>query len=111
MSMENPQLAQLTGPIVLPAATPGYTVIPAPTPLTFLNYYDGKFLRAADLRQEQQAQRALVELSNRAGGFGVAYGLDVARGSSGDTLVLGPGLGGFVTAVLKSNEFAARVAG
>ena len=37
------------GPLVLVGAQNGVTLIPSPTPLTRLNYFDGKFLRAEDL--------------------------------------------------------------
>jgi hypothetical protein len=83
----------LPGPVVLTSVVPGYAVIPSPTPLTFLNYYDGKFLRASDLRQEQLGIQSMIQLSNQAAGApGVAYGFDVTLGS-GDTLTLSAGLG------------------
>ena len=69
----------------------GVVVIPAGTPLTRLNYFDGKFLRASDLTAEQEYLRQLVWQSNQAGGPGVAYGYDVTLGD-GDTLEIGPGL-------------------
>jgi hypothetical protein len=69
----------------------GITLIPNPTGLTRLNYYDGKFLRADDLSAEQKYLRTLVQLSNRAGGPGVVYGFDLAR-LGGDRLRLGAGL-------------------
>src|SRR5437764_13258465 len=69
----------------------GLTLIPKATPLTRLNYFDGKFLRAADLKAEQDYLRHLVELSNQAGGPGVAHGFDLKLGG-GDTLNVGPGL-------------------
>lgn len=68
----------------------GVAWIPASTPLTRLNYYDGRLLRADDLNVEQRAQRAYAELSNRAGGPGVVHGFDV-RHQTG-SLVLSPGL-------------------
>lgn len=80
-----------TSPLVLVGGQNGVTVIPAPTPLTRLNYFDGKFLRADDLNTEQAYLRRLVELSNQSGGSGVAHGFDVSLGK-GDTLDLGPGL-------------------
>ena len=69
----------------------GLALIPKDTPLTRLNYFDGKFLRAADLKAEQDYLRHLVELSNQAGGHGVAHGFDLKLGG-GDTLHVGPGL-------------------
>src|SRR5262249_62039902 len=72
----------IPGPVVLTSVVPGYAVIPAPTPLTFLNYYDGKFLRASDLRQEQLGIQSMIQLSNQtAGAPGLAYGFDVTLGS------------------------------
>lgn len=79
------------GALVLVGSQTGHTVIPTPTPLTRLNYFDGKFLRADDLRIEQQYLRALVGLSNQAGGAGVVHGFDTTLGA-GDSLALGPGL-------------------
>ena len=69
----------------------GVVIIPAGTPLTRLNYFDGKFLRASDLKAEQEYLRQLVRQSNQAGGPGVAYGYDVTLGD-GDTIDIGPGL-------------------
>lgn len=77
--------------IVLAGAPSGHTVIPAPTVLTRLNYYDGKYLRAADLSLEQQYLRGLVALGNQAGGAGVVHGFDLVL-RTGDSLALGPGL-------------------
>lgn len=70
----------------------GVTLIQPGTPLTRLNYYDGKFLRASDLQGEQAYFRELVSLSNQAGGPGVVYGLDLTL-ASGDQLNLSAGLG------------------
>src|SRR6476646_8936333 len=69
----------------------GMVIIQANTPLTRLNYFDGKFLRAQDLRMEQDYLRQLVRESNQAGGAGVAHGFDLTRGS-GDELNIGAGL-------------------
>jgi hypothetical protein len=69
----------------------GVVIIPEGTPLTRLNYFDGKYLRASDLKAEQEYLRQLVRQSNQAGGSGVAYGYDVTLGA-GDTLDIGPGL-------------------
>lgn len=71
------------GPLVLAGTQGGVTLIPQPTPLTRLNYFDGKFLRADDLRVEQDYLRNLVWLSNRAGGSGVVSGLNVSDGGGG----------------------------
>lgn len=77
--------------LVLTSKQNGIVVIPTGTPLTRLNYFDGKFLRASDLKAEQDYLRHLVQQSNQAGGSGVAHGYDVTLGS-GDTLNIGPGL-------------------
>jgi hypothetical protein len=71
------------GSLVLAGTQGGVTLIPQPTALTRLNYFDGKFLRADDLRVEQDYLRNLVWLSNRAGGSGVVSGLDVSDGGGG----------------------------
>jgi hypothetical protein len=93
MSTPTGPIGQLSGPVVLTGVVPGYAIIPSPTPLTFLNYYDGKFLQASDLRQEQLAMQSMIELSNQAAGTpGPSYGFDITLGS-GDTLTLSPGLG------------------
>ena len=68
MSTPTGPIGQLSGPVILTGVVPGYAVIPSPTPLTFLNYYDGKFLRASDLRQEQLGMQSMIELSNQAAG-------------------------------------------
>lgn len=78
--------------IVVVTDVPGLTVAPAATALTRLNYFDGKFLRAVDLKLEQDSQRRLVHLSNLAGGFGVVHGLS-ARLAGGDVLAVGAGMG------------------
>lgn len=78
-------------PLVIVDQQRGLTIIPQPTPLTRLNYFDGKFLRASDLKAEQSYLRQLVQQSNQAGGTGIAHGFDVSQGA-GDSLVIGPGL-------------------
>jgi hypothetical protein len=77
-------------PLVLVGKQGGITVIPSPTPLTRLHYFDGKFLRARDLELEQSYLRQLVALSNQAGGSGVVHGFDCDL--EGNSLSLGPGL-------------------
>lgn len=85
-------LTQHSTSLVLMSKQNGVTLIPAKTPLTRLNYFDGKFLRAADLQAEQNYLRSLVHLSNQADGSqGVAYGFDVSLAPS-DTLNVGAGL-------------------
>src|SRR5262245_22013459 len=78
--------------LVLVGKQNGIVVIPGATPLTRLNYFDGKFLRASDLKAEQDYLRNLVRQSNQAGGSGVAHGFDVTL-AGGDSLKIGPGLG------------------
>lgn len=72
------------------AADGGERIIPGNSALTRLNYFDGKFLRATDLQQEQAAWLAQSRLGNQAGGAGVVYGMgcSVADG----TLSVGAGL-------------------
>ncbi len=77
--------------VVVAAQQSGLTIIPSPSPLTSLNYFDGKFLRAADLDTEKRYMRMLVELSNRGGGSGVVHGLDTTL-AAGDAIGLGPGM-------------------
>jgi hypothetical protein len=77
--------------LVLVGQQNGVVVIPEATPLTRLNYFDGKFLRASDLKAEQDYLRQLVRQSNQAGDAGVAFGYDVTLGV-GDTLEIGAGL-------------------
>ena len=73
------------------ATDPSGDVLISPhTPLSRLNYFDGKFLKAADLELEQRYLRSLVALSNQGLGWGVVYGFDTTGG--GDTLSIGPGL-------------------
>lgn len=79
-------------PLALVGAAPGLSIVARKAVLTRLNYFDGKFLRADDLRLEQDYMRSLVALSNRATGSGLAYGFDV-EGPDGDAFVLAPGLG------------------
>jgi len=76
--------------MVLVSRQNGIVVIPS-TPLTRLNYFDGKFLRAQDLKLEQDYLRQLVRHSNQASGPGVAHGFDLTSGT-GDTLNVGEGL-------------------
>ena len=77
--------------LVLVSRQNGYVIIPEMTPLTRLNYFDGKFLRASDLKAEQDYLRQLVAQSNQAGGAGVAHGFDLTLGR-GDLLEIGQGL-------------------
>jgi len=82
---------QVGGAVVLLGDQSGQTIIPQPTPLTRLNYFDGKFLRADDLQLEQRYLRELTALSNQGGGPGVVYGFNTQLGG-GDQLLLGAGL-------------------
>src|SRR5439155_11569338 len=83
--------AKTTDPLVLVGTQNGVTVIPADTPLTRLNYFEGKFLRADDLQVEQGYLRRLVALSNQVGGPGMAHGFSLSLGA-GDTLNIAAGL-------------------
>lgn len=78
--------------LVLLGKQSGWTLIPGDTPLTRLNYFDGKFLRAADLKAEQDYLRNLVQLSNAADGPGVTHGFDLTLGDGGATLNVASGL-------------------
>lgn len=93
MTVTDPQASPVgaDGTVVLDTVPGGRAFVPAATPLTRLNYYDGKFLRAADLDLEQRAHRALVAFSNQAGGPGVVRGFDVTA-AAGAALRLSPGL-------------------
>jgi hypothetical protein len=59
----------------------GVTVIPQLSELRRLNWFDGKLLRADDLRIEQDHARALVRRSNRAGGQGAVQGMTCTLGT------------------------------
>jgi len=87
-----PQVSSAGEALVLIGTQQGFTVIPSRTRLTRLHYFDGKFLRAADLETEQRYLRALVELSNQAGEVGVVYGFDTVLAAGGDKVQIGPGL-------------------
>ena len=63
--------------VVLMQQAAGIALIPKPTALTRLNYFDGKFLRAADLQAEQEYHRQLQQMATRAGGSGVVHGFDL----------------------------------
>ena len=69
----------------------GITIVPQPTPLTRLHYFDGKYLRAEHLTREQDYLRTLVHLANLAGGAGVVHGYDTVL-LTGTAVQLGPGL-------------------
>jgi hypothetical protein len=72
-------------------AASGQTLVQSSSPLTRLNYFDGKLLRAEDLRREQLYVRQLVQLSNQGLGAGVVYGIDTTIDAQG-RLAIGPGL-------------------
>ncbi|MDQ6612460.1 MAG: hypothetical protein M3Y64_08500, partial [Gemmatimonadota bacterium] len=72
-------------------AVGGQTVVNAGSPLTRLNYFDGKFLRADDFKREQNYVRQLVQFSNQGLGAGVVYGMDTVIDRQG-RLNIGPGL-------------------
>jgi hypothetical protein len=77
--------------LVLRVGAPsGQKLVQSDSPLTRLNYFDGKFLRADDLRREQDYVRQLVQFSNQGLGAGIVYGLDATL--AGEQLTIGPGL-------------------
>ena len=77
--------------VVLMTQAAGIALIPKPTALTRLNYFDGKFLRAADLQSEQEYHRQLQQMATRAGGSGVVHGFDLQL-LAGDQVELSAGL-------------------
>jgi hypothetical protein len=93
MSMQQPALSSASNlrPIAFTIFQNGVTIIIPGSPLTRLNYFDGKFLRAVDLQTEQAYLRTLVELSNQAGGPGVANGFSTSL-ASGTEIQLDAGL-------------------
>lgn len=93
MSMQQTALssASTLSPIAFTLSQNGVTIIVPGSPLTRLNYFDGKFLRAVDLQTEQAYLRTLVELSNQAGGPGVAHGFTASL-ASGTEIQLDAGL-------------------
>src|SRR3954453_19774898 len=76
---------------VVVAEQSGMTLIASSSPLTSLNYFDGKFLRAADLETEKRYVRMLVELSNQGGGSGGVHGFDTTLADQ-QTIRLGAGV-------------------
>ena len=76
----------LDGVVVLQPGN-GIALIPKPTPLTGLNYFDGKCLRAADMTAEQEYHRRLQQLATQAGGPGVVHGFGL-RLLAGDQVEL-----------------------
>ena len=88
--MANSQGA-MRNPVTVPGQA-GFPIIPAATPLTRLNYFDGKYLRASDLQLEQNYFRTLHALSNQSGGTGVVHGFHLML-TQGDTLTIGSGMG------------------
>jgi hypothetical protein len=68
----------------------GVTLVLASSPLTRLNYFDGKFLRAEHLRREQDYVRRLVRYANQGLGAGIVYGYSTTLG--GGRLSIGAGL-------------------
>ena len=84
-----------TGPIstsLLVGAQGSITVIPAEAELTRLNYFNGRLMHAEDLQAEQDYLRALVRLSNRAGGAGVVDGFDAVLSADQGSIMVRPGL-------------------
>lgn len=81
---------ELTAESVELSTTDGLAFIEQASPLTRLHYFDGKFLKADALAQEQAYHRTQVQLSNLAGGWGVVHGLGVSL--NGDQLTVSGGL-------------------
>lgn len=79
------------GALSLTMGRQGFPIVNQGSPLIRLHYYDGKFLRAADLDLEQRYLRTLAHLSNQAGGAGVVHGYSASIDSD-DTLLVGEGL-------------------
>lgn len=77
--------------VVLLEQAQGIALIPRPTPLTRLNYFDGKFLRASDMTAEQDYHRRARQLAARAGGSGVVSGFEL-HVLAGDQIELAAGL-------------------
>lgn len=86
------------------AITDGIAYIESASPLTRLHYFDGKFLKADALSQEQAYHRTRVRLSNQAGGWGVVNGLGIAL--SGAELTVDGGL-----AITPAGNFVMNVGG
>src|SRR5260370_7938515 len=93
MSMQQAAMSStsIMSPIAFTVSQNGLTIILPGSPLTSLTYFDGKFLRAVDLQTEQAYLRTLVELSNQAGGPGVAHGFSASL-ASGTEILLDSGL-------------------
>ena len=70
----------------------GRTLIYTGTPLTRLNYFDGKFLRAQDMSLEQTYLRRLNAQSNIGGGPGVVDGMTASLVTGTDSIQVDPGL-------------------
>lgn len=62
--------------VIASGSAQGHVVINKYSPLRRLNYFDGKFIRAPDMIEEQQALLNQIRLGNRAGGAGVVHGYD-----------------------------------
>lgn len=82
----------------------GIAFIESASPLTRLHYFDGKFLKADALSQEQAYHRTRVRLSNQAGGWGVVNGLGIDV--IGNELIVDGGL-----AITPAGNFVMNVAG
>jgi hypothetical protein len=80
-----------TDTVVVLTQASGIALIPKPTALTRLNYFDGKFLRASDLTAEQEYHRRAQQLTAQAGGPGVVHGFELHT-LAGDQVELAAGL-------------------
>lgn len=75
----------------LSETTQGQVVIDKSSPLTRLNYFDGKFLRAPDLQLEQAALLSQMRLASQAAGGGLIHGFNCVL-SGGDNISISSGL-------------------
>lgn len=101
---------KITNSAVQIAVNDGMATIEQGTILTRLHYFDGKFLRAEALTLEQEYHRALVRLSNLAGGWGVVHGLGISVASNLLTVTPGLAMTPAGNTVLLSNAISVEVA-
>jgi hypothetical protein len=79
---------------VILTASNGLAHVYKDSPLAKLNFFDGRYLRADDLKREQRYHEMRSELVARAGGAGVIHGLGIPIPDlPGAPLTLEPGLG------------------
>src|SRR5258708_28089912 len=78
--------------LVLVGKQGGRTLIYTGTPLTRLNYFDGKLLRAQDMMLEQAYLRRLNAQSNMAGGAGIVNGFSASLVAGNESIQVDAGL-------------------